>query len=1639
MVAETPHQEVNAAQSREGEFRLRDLLSVLKRVAGQEPRVVLATFVNIDEFLPTEQQKQLVSELRWDLGEKRKTYRKFKEAGVNPEKALDLIEYLQNEIQFCSEKEEGEDKSCAGEKICKNYRYEEGDFRYICKLISLSDDPIQLVIDMGELLDFNGYYSYPSRFIYHLAEYAESFYQAQLSPHYPEVISLIGEFSGESVKINFSDSSFRFNEQAQRDERQLNRVYRAVQDPVIVLSNMDQVEFKGLSNGENVRRAKELWNEMSQGKSLRIEYIPELLTLANDTQLAIGFKEMLAYDGRLMTKIYEQEPQQFAIAIARLKKLKDEVPELWDLLKSGFDISWSFDYPRMYGSDPLDVSQIAQRRYSFQEILASQKLVTNAQIVARYDDEKLEARSSFDDISDYKRYRYTSDPETLEKSYIAAYSLGQIFQRSRFSDINRYYLWQNITETGCLDHLSIEQLNQLFTPFAQLIATKDSSFVDVLAKMEPKLSDVIGLSPSLVEAKDRLEKLLSDEMRLIVSDKSFMDTVFGGEISGARDWELILSNLDQYYQLFQKKDELEAKIHLLEHPESGGYRVSVTRDLQLLFLVLEIPDSVLIEMSEESASLHLTVNSDAVRRYISYRLLTDAEKQQLLDGVGSQKYQNAIKSIYDTRLSLTDLRKYIMLDSEKKDKVWEMVTQLEAELHISVANFSDTNDLIGFPLGFLCELVSSDSLYVTFENFISHVLDEQDDSIDSNGRLKCFRICAILLANHQQDLEFNFNEYITPQGVPTSKLLLELANSNLTNLHWVRPYITDQSLQEMEEDDRNFWKFWITFNDDTNFQRYLLENKSRFAEWIQDGVATHAFILELARNNLAGIGTIQKLIEPALLKMSKDETDFWSFWKTSSAVERRVITSNNERFSQLVVEGVPTAVFYELVAKESPEHFMENYDINDLASDLDQRTRFREIVLQAFIDKHTQNPYFQMVYRLLKGEIADRGVISESIKEMFNQGYGMEVDEEFVTTLDQYIENSQEEKYNPIIPDREAFWNENIRIYLAVRKLKWTINGFERFRSLVQNSAVNQILSDEGNIVRLQQISPKIGLNANNIFYVNSTSLLWLYENSSVEPCVGFFRRILNEKPTSLNSCALTFSQISEGKRALLFTDPLYQERLFEAMGEFKNVVPSLIDGYVLEDDLNERVAFREKINEFRRRVHRNLPILDLVKNYEDRRTIADMIALTFPGTNQGGILSQIEMAGDRCDDLKELTIRDEGYVGQIFSREKMVILREANQPIDEGIINLLRSVFSLPQERPQNQDKEAQLASKGWSRLIKEAGSTKSEVFLATAMSEAIACVRVAMGEKVEQFYEMISRDLSQVQSKAELLTKAKELFGIYYKDNATEAIDQFLTQNSDIEQRLLGQLSPKRIQALEKNIGSSRTISEAKRQEFLQIIINLKDPQTPEVKRKALAGLLAFLSERGLFAGSQGLRKKVDNELAKLVLVDKEGEDAVDESLLLRGFATKNAASFFAKTTAGICTAQDFGLYHRPDHFHINLINQEDVVVGNIQGYLVEDFEGERAVIFRGFNPSSSIVSSTNAAVICDQMVSIVRQLAADNGIKHVLIPQQNNWHPLTNRVGEGIVEYFASRFYKEENKVDFQFNITETQEVNTFYKMA
>lgn len=556
---------------------------------------------------------------------------------------------------------------------------------------------------------------------------------------------------------------------------------------------------------------------------------------------------------------------------------------------------------------------------------------------------------------------------------------------------------------------------------------------------------------------------------------------------------------------------------------------------------------------------------------------------------------------------------------------------------------------------------------------------------------------------------------------------------------------------------------------------------------------------------------------------------------------------------------------------------------------------------------------------------------------------------------------------------------------------------------------------------------------------MNKNSLHWLRFGLSDENRKAFFKRILNEKPSSFNSCIAAFASIDAKDVDRVITEPLYNERLLKATKEFGNITPSLITAYIMNPNENAREEYREKVVNFRRDIHRNVPIKYLAEGPGGLDFLADMIALTFPSTNINQIKADLSRLSDQCEQVANLQIREQGYQGQIVSKEKEAFLRDPNKKIDEGVINLIKVIFA-DQQTPEYLAKggDEKFAAEGWARLLVEAGSTNQNQLFDKDLNQVIACSRVSLGDKMAFFAEKMAGDTSQVSAKNTLLNKAKELFGIYYKDNAPAAIETFLTSHVEQANSLLAILSAKRLGSLEKNIANNKAMSEEDRLDFKEIISGLRQSASnPEQKINLLARLLAFMTERSIFAGGAGLRKAVSKESQKIVLKDKEGQE-IDPNLIMTGYISKNAASFFAKNTAGVCTAGDFELFNRPDHFHVNLVNQEGIVLGNIQGYqFVKD--GQPALLFRGFNPSDSFVSSANAEILCDQMVDMVKQIAADNNINQVFIPLQTTWHPLTNRAGLGeVADYFAKNFYRPEKAENFSFEIRLGKIITDFYRI-
>ncbi len=755
-----------------------------------------------------------------------------------------------------------------------------------------------------------------------------------------------------------------------------------------------------------------------------------------------------------------------------------------------------------------------------------------------------------------------------------------------------------------------------------------------------------------------------------------------------------------------------------------------------------------------------------------------------------------------------------------------------------------------------------------------------------------------------------------------------------------------------------------------------------------------------------------------------------------------LITSGKRSIDEYLGSGSLTDTFRSdfseflgLISKTQPEYFLRNVDLEDDVLINSQRSKIIEgfLIGLSEVKIDLKGERFNDIFPVLSNELKRNGQFDDLIKQAFYAAYKFPLTEGFVRQNEEFRETSLDKRYDALIPDRKKYWSENARLLLPITETGWTLSNFDRFRSLVQNPETNYVLKTVSVDV-LKQLVSGIGLKQENLFYTNAASIGWLAENLDDSELYGkFFRKILNEKPTMLNGSVDVIRGMSSEDAVKILSKPIYEERLVSSMTEFKNITPSLIKYYVLEDDKDKREKFKDAVIKFRQIVNQNYPIKTLGEGY-DENFLAEMICLSFPGTTLDIVKAELANIEDYCDHLKNLILRKEGYYGQINSREKVALLRDETKPIDERTINLIKVIFASESNVQNVTDADDIKRSVTlWARLLNEAGATKQQELFEQYLPETISCIRASMGDKISVFTESMFGDTSQVEAQNNLLSKARELFGIYYKDNAPQAIENVLRENTSSVTELSRLLTPDKIKMLNRNILGGQ-MSEETKEEFADIITGV-ERDSKDVTQ--LSRLLAFMTERSIFAGSRGLRKSVASELGRIIMKDKEGLE-IDPSVIIQGHVTKNAASYFAKTSAGICTAHDIELFKRPDHFHVNLTNNSGMVVGNIQGYITRQ-NGQPALIFRGFNPSTSLITSSNSDVLCDQMVDIVKQVATDNNITQVFIPEQDDWHRLTNRIGQGVDQYFAEKFYKPENQVSLRFAIRgNTAEVSKYYRI-
>lgn len=149
--------------------------------------------------------------------------------------------------------------------------------------------------------------------------------------------------------------------------------------------------------------------------------------------------------------------------------------------------------------------------------------------------------------------------------------------------------------------------------------------------------------------------------------------------------------------------------------------------------------------------------------------------------------------------------------------------------------------------------------------------------------------------------------------------------------------------------------------------------------------------------------------------------------------------------------------------------------------------------------------------------------------------------------------------------------------------------------------------------------------------------------------------------------------------------------------------------------------------------------------------------------------------------------------------------------------------------------------------------------------------------------------------------------------------------------------------------------------------------------------AGLKRF--NRGFVAHLQGYRYLINQQ--------RKPYDRI------RIYLSKNAASFFAKSTTGICTDINRGLFERDDHFHLNIFSERrGRLVGNVQLYTLT-IRNEPALLIRGINPIKHYATTALVDELLDCIIACATDLAAENEYAMVCVAQQNGlWNSNSNR---------------------------------------
>jgi len=531
---------------------------------------------------------------------------------------------------------------------------------------------------------------------------------------------------------------------------------------------------------------------------------------------------------------------------------------------------------------------------------------------------------------------------------------------------------------------------------------------------------------------------------------------------------------------------------------------------------------------------------------------------------------------------------------------------------------------------------------------------------------------------------------------------------------------------------------------------------------------------------------------------------------------------------------------------------------------------------------------------------------------------------------------------------------------------------------------------------------------------------------------ISVLKKVMGKYGTQFNTIIDTLHQIPNYSLAD------NELEIFAALSDLETLTPRIYYRYRSKSP-EDRRKFAEQIRSLKPQFFRNVPIKSILHRH-DQDILAEMVYHAYKPVDMtyDKVAEMLRNIPDCTEHLDGYNFPQDGYELNLTGPVNFVV--EKGKSVDMSRLRNFREL--LAGERVDREKPYAENFTQALQKLVLNEQTEGSNV-RNPGQEELGVILSILNGEHRGQasfVHDFLDRFPQVTQQDAYgYLQGLGEIYGIFFDDNFKQTIAENLRQVPELSDGLT-------------KLFSNTEFREALSQK-MQTLGERIDWNVFERSLQQGRGLTRFLGNRGQETAQQFMattvtrliktgyietvRKEVHTEMNKFVATTDEGKVVRHGELKL--FVTKNAASFFAKASAGLCTKEQIDPFTDWENlFNMPIVENEAVVRGMVEARIV-DVKGKPSIVLRAVNPNADWVDKVNVPSLWEGILKTAHQFAQDNPDRvtdNIYIVQNDSWHPLSNR--SQVSSYLEQRYIKSKPGVSLNLQVAANHSIEKVYRV-